>query len=60
MEPAGPVIGVHMDGFTFPFYVVSSILGYELGIKIILFRLLACPRGISFSVVPDERRAHLP
>jgi len=26
-----------VNGFTFSFYVFSSILGYKLGIKIILF-----------------------
>jgi hypothetical protein len=26
-----------MDGFTFSFYIFSSVLGYKLGIKIILF-----------------------
>jgi len=37
LEHLGPVTGVYMDGFTFSFYVFSSILGYKLDIKIILF-----------------------
>ena len=37
LEPLGPVIGVYLDGFTFSFYVFSSILGYKLGFKIIFF-----------------------